>query len=267
MRAIFFFFALIIFGCSSGIKDEASPADSTRVVTDSAIVVASNPVEPPIDPAETAALSFPTYSGEVFTEIEHEAAITRALLTLLGQYEMEKVVRIKSNSTITYMATNDYDDSKSKAVITETKTWYYNSARQLRAFMSAHKSDTDSTTTIYLFSDDKMIGAYQDNFYRGQDSGVTRGRWVSSKCPECGVYIQLNSQPVVTTMDETSFAAMSAKFFDDYNNMLNDLKRTAISRSKGHDILLTAEKAFDDTPYKLNYTANQSVYSKLLKGK
>lgn len=258
------FFSLLFFfvlGCSPG-KNNETGADSTQAVTGAVVMKASAP----IDPAKTSTPHFPTYSGEIFTEIENEASITRELLTLLSQYENKKFAAVKSRYSIIYQVENDYDNSTESAERKETKTWYYDSVAQLRAYTSEYKSDVDSTTTIYLFTNEKLTAAYMDNFWSGQDSGIRRERALNSQCPSCGVEVNLDNSDPLKILDNKHISYLSDTFFKDHKELLSDLKNPTVIKSKGDDRIINMQKSWDNKPYTIEYAINESLYNKLTTG-
>jgi hypothetical protein len=278
---------LIVLSCAPG-KDNHTAVDSTVVATDTTLAY----TPPQYHPAP--ARNFPLFSSYPVTENEQEVSITDALTELLNQYDTAKYKTIKSEYTVYYKVASDYEGDSLDTSETETKTWYYSTTHELKAYSVAFEEKVGSSvynpsseskigrseTIIYLFSsnspeDPALVGVYKDKDTYYDNSISEKTRIITSKCPQCGVSFSYDSESTdeVEVLEQEYVSGLSTAFFEEYNSLLIFLKSAEMKKDNENYVakeeLAHVKPGSDysiDYTYTVDYTINETLYKKLLKG-
>ncbi len=277
--ALYSLLLIISLSCSSGKKEE-STTDSTIVATDTTPLYAS-PVYRP-GPAR----NFPTFSSYPITENELEISITEALAELLNQYDTGKYKSIRSDYSLYYKVASDYEGDSLDTSESETKTWYFNRDNQLKAYTVVYEEKIGSSvsdpnsgsrigtshTIIYLFSTNSkdrpvLIGVYDDKDESYQVAVTSRKRFLTSKCPQCGVSMSYETEPTneLEILNEDYVSSLSDTFFSDYNFLVEKLKGAEAQRSGDGYLVQEEQVSTAGIPYSLSYYIDQSLFDQFLK--
>ncbi len=288
---LYFLIFLIVLSCAPG-KNNETAVDSTLVATD------TTPVYNPPVYHPGPARNFPSFSSYAVTENELEGSITEALTELLNQYDTVKYRTIKSEYTVYYKVASDYEGDSLDRSETETKTWYYSTTNELKAYSVAFEEKEGSSvynpsseskfgrseTAIYLFSADSigdpiLAGVYNDTDTYYDFAISSKQRIVTSKCPQCGVSLNFDTGTADLTdkakaVEQEYVSGLSTIFFEEYNSLLIWLK--GMEMEKDNENYVTKEELSHlkpgsdyliDYTYTVDYTINESLYKKLVKGK
>jgi hypothetical protein len=288
-------FLILTLSCSSG-KNSETAVDSTQNVMDTVNVSASPSIVTPTNYSPEPARNFPSFSQDAITENELENSITEALTEMLNQYDTAKYRTIKGDYSVYYQRPSDYDESTMDASETETETWYFDIDNNLKAYTreyvvrvgsSVNNPNSGSNigeneTTIYLFSnnsseDPTIVGAYNNKNTNYDMAISTKERIVTSKCPKCGVSLDLGNNPTdfdsgtanptdkVEVIEQKYVSGLSLNFLSRYSALLNWLKDVEVKKSD-EDYTAKEELTHGETPYTVDYTIEKSLFEKLVKG-
>jgi len=259
----------LLVGCHTNKKESQVSADTISVSIDTGSTSKQSmvvPVEPPISAGLTFTPKLPTYTDEIFTDDSLESSSTNALIVKLHEFKKEKYAKATCTYSFTIQVGNDYDESTSDFTMSEQKTWYFDADRNLRAYISEQQSDSDTSTTIYLMENNKMVACYEDDFYGGQISGIRRLRVVISQCPSCGVSVDLSNATPAEILNESGTQYLEGSMNKEYQQLQDICKRSTNMQITKNGYSLRETLRLDETPYTVKCDFDQSLYNKLVNG-
>jgi hypothetical protein len=272
-------FLIITLSCSPA-KNNETAVDSTVVATD------TTPAYTPPVYHPGPARNFPSFSQYAITENELENSITEALTEMLNQYDTGKYRTIKRDYSVYYKEPSDDDESTMDASETETKTWYFDSDNNLKAYTLEYAVKVGSSvndpnngsnigedeTTIYLFSnssseDPTLIAIYNDKSVSYDFATSSKKRAVTSKCPKCGISLSYESEPTndVEVLEQNDISSLLINFLAEQDALFAWLKEAEIKKD-GENYIAKEELTHGETPYSADYTIDESLFEKLVKG-
>jgi hypothetical protein len=278
-------FLIITLSCSSG-KNNETTVGSTQNILDTINASVSSSTATPTNYSPAPARNFPSFSQYAITENELENSITEDLTEMLNQYDTGKYRMIKRDYSVYYKEPSNDDESTMDANDTETETWYFDSANELKAYTSEYSVKIgssvydpnsgskigESETTIYLFSnssseDPTLVAVYNDKDVYYDFATSSKKRAVTSKCPKCGVSLSYENEPTndVEVLEQDYISILSINFLARQEVLFAWLKEAEVKKD-GENYIAKEELTKGETPYSADYTIDESLFEKLVKG-
>jgi hypothetical protein len=106
----------------------------------------------------------------------------------------------------------------------EKKTWFFDRFNRLRGYSMSLVNDETKKSVVYLFSNDSLIAASEQQEYSDEGNVITHLTILASQCPQCGLATTNNGGGQVNHLNENDLATKQKEFNESMPKLISILK-------------------------------------------
>jgi hypothetical protein len=201
-----------------------------------------------------------------------EVEINNRMAQLLQAYDTMQYATVTSSyrwERPHYVPAQDGEGSMFDETEEEKKIWFFDRFNQLRGYSMSLGNDETKESVVYLFSNDSLIAASEQQEYLDDGNVITHLTILASQCPQCGLATSNNGGGQVEYINVKDLATKQKEFNDSMAELINILKSgRKKAREDGDDFVFSvnrtkegnAEEKSKTITYPVEYRVTKDLY-------